>query len=577
MKRIVTFVLAVVMLFTCFPSAALAAENKTTIGMADVGAEGYQTMTSSQSLLDVIKSMEGFSETPYWDYGQYTIGFGCNASQEEGFLEKVTVEEAEELLRRELKEKYELQVNSFCAKIGKQPNQHQFDALVSFTYNCGDSWTRGSRLATWLKDPTTELELVSSMGAWKRAGGEILYALVQRRIQEAIMFLKGEYSLTQNLSDSKKLEWKIQSELKYISPSALPYYASATFKLDGGKVDAAYSDAEKYDDFVLYYAKDSYYSPLPLPVKEGYTFAGWKITRIGNNKTDIGSIVTIETKVEKNVELTAQWVEGNVTIVGSDKFSGVSSSMNTNGSTDSSVIVPEVNIPAAAQPFEDVYTTSWFRDNVVYVYENGYMNGISDTIFDPSGQMTRGMMVTVLYRMDGSPTIESSSHGFTDVADGKYYSEAVAWAKENGIVKGMSDTEFAPGDPVTRQQAVTIFYRYCVDYKGGDGSKMAELGSFPDASEVKSWALDGMKWAVANGVITGTAENNGDVLLNVNGILSRSQCAALIQRCCTQILTVSHTEADTDSVSGETEQTNPDDDEESADQEETEMIDNIEG
>lgn len=549
MKRLITLILAMVMAFTCFPAAAFAAEPKAFVGMADVGPEGYQMMTSSQKLLDVTKSMEGFSETPYWDYGQYTIGFGCNADQEEGFLEKITVEEAEALLRREMKENYEEQVNRFCAKIGKQPNQHQFDALVSFTYNCGGSWMSGSRIASWLKNPTTEMEFVSAIGAWKRAGGEILYALVQRRIQEAIMFLKGEYSLTQNLSEKQKQEWMIQADLKYVSPSALPYYASATFKLNEGKVDPAYSDGEKYSDFVMYYAKGSVYSPLPRPTREGYTFAGWKITRIGNNKTDIGGIVTIDTVVEKNVELTAQWVEGNVELDGSDKFFGVNNNVTQEPETE--VNKPEVNIPAAAQPFEDVYTTSWFRDNVVFVYDNGYMNGINEKTFDPSGEMTRGMMVTVLYRMDGSPEIENSDHGFSDVEDGRYYTDAIAWAKENGIVNGMTETTFAPGEPVTRQQAVTIFYRYCVDYKGADGSKQADLDTFPDAAEVKNWAQTGMKWAVANGVITGTADSGGTVLLNVNGILSRAQCAALIQRCCTQILNTSSEEA----AQEETEQT----------------------
>ena len=269
MKRIVTCILAFVLIFTCFPTAAFAEETRSGIGMADVGPGGYRVMTSSQNLVDVTKSMEGFSETPYWDYGQYTIGFGCNADQEEGFINKITVKEAEELLRRELKQNYEAQVNSFCARIGKQPNQHQFDALVSFTYNCGGSWMSGSRVATWLKNPTTEMDFVSAMGAWKRAGGEILYALVQRRIQESIMFLKGEYSLTQNLSESQKREWNIQSNLKFISASALPYYASAIFKLNGGNVGAAYSDGSNYTDFVVYYRQGSCYSPLPLPTRAG--------------------------------------------------------------------------------------------------------------------------------------------------------------------------------------------------------------------------------------------------------------------------------------------------------------------
>lgn len=533
MKRIVTIILALTLLLSCVSIPGLAASGSSGLGMADVSGS-YQTMTSSQKLVDVIKSMEGFSETPYWDYGQYTIGFGCNADQEEGFLEKVTVKEAEELLRRELKENYESQVNRFCAKIGKQPNQNQFDALVSFTYNCGGSWMQSSRLATWLKNPTTEMALVSAMGSWKRAGGEILYALVQRRIQEAIMFLRGEYSLAQYLKPEQKMEWNIQSDLQYISPSALPYFASAIFKLNGGKVSAAYSDGENYDDFVMYYAKGSYYSPLPEPVREGYTFAGWKITRIGNNKTDIGGIVTIETLVEKNVELTAQWVQGNVTIPGSENFSGVNDTPAPGGDLEENK--PGVNIPAAAQPFRDVYTDSWFRDSVVFVYENGYMNGMGDNLFQPNGELTRGMLVMVLYRMAGTPTVDSGSHGFADVDSGSYYADAVAWARENGIVKGVSDTRFDPDEAVTRQQAVTIFYRYCVEYQGADGSKLASLDAFPDSVEVQDWAMTAMKWAVANGILTGNSTADGQVILDVNGLLYRSQCAALIQRCCTQIL-----------------------------------------
>lgn len=536
MKRIVTMLLALVMLLSCVCVPGLAASGTAGLGMANISIAGYQTMTSSQALVDVIKSLEGFSETPYWDYGQYTIGFGCNADQEEGFLEKVTVKEAEELLRRELKEHYEAQVNRFCAKIGKQPNQHQFDALVSFTYNCGGSWMQGSRLATWLKNPTTEIALVSAMGSWKRAGGEILYALVQRRIQEAVLFLKGEYSLSQNLTQSQRKEWNIQAGLQYISPSALPYYASATFRLNGGTVSAAYSDGEKYDDFVVYYAKGSYYSPLPEPVKEGYTFAGWKITRIGNNKTDIGGIVTIQTLVEKNVELTAQWVQGSVSIPGSDLFHGVNNTPAPGGSETPKEDIPEVTIPAGAQPFTDVYTNSWFRDPVVYVYEKGYMNGMSDTLFGPEVEMTRAMIVAVLYRMAGSPGAASDGHGFLDVSSAQYYASAVTWARDNGIVKGISDSSFAPDEPMTRQQAVTIFYRYCVNYCGADGSKQTSLDAFPDAAEVEAWAQTAMRWAVANGVLTGNSTTGGQVILDVNGRLQRCQCAALIQRCTEQIL-----------------------------------------
>ena len=531
MKRIVTLALAVVLLVTCFPVAVSADEN-TSLGMELIGSEGYQTMTSSDDLVDIIKTVEGFSETPYWDYGQYTVGFGCNANQEEGFIESITVEEAEVLLRRELKENYEAQVNLYCQRIGRQPNQHQFDALVSFTYNCGSGWmgtvsTVASRIDAWLRNPTTEMEFVSAIGSWKRAGGEILIGLVQRRIREAILFLKGEYSI-RSTPDPK---WNVSSELAVISDYALPYYCSVVFELNGGTVDAAYSDGQDKDDFVVYYKKGGTYSPLPTPTREGYTFAGWMVTRVNSNRPNSGQIVTSDTAVQSNLELTAQWTE-NMEDNGDSGDSGSDTvTLPSTGDSD-----PGVFIPAAGQPFVDVPTTAWYLDSLIYVYDNGYMNGIDEKTFSPETSLTRAMLVTVLYRMDGSPDVNGYENSFVDVKENGYYYDAVIWAQHNGIVNGITADQFAPEADLTRQQAVAIFYRYCVEYKGTDGSVLAELDAFPDQDQVQPYALTPMQWAVANRVLTGVAAINGDTVLDVNGSLRRSQCAALIQRCCTEIL-----------------------------------------
>lgn len=532
MKRIVTLTLALVLLMTCFPVTALA-DGTTSLGMKLIGSEGYQTMTSSDDLVDIIKTVEGFSETPYWDYNQYTIGFGCNADQKEGFIESITAKEAEVLLRRELKENYEAQVNRYCQRIGRQPNQHQFDALVSFTYNCGSGWmgtasTVASRIDAWLRNPTTEMEFVSAIGAWKRAGGEILVGLVQRRIREAILFLKGEYSI-RSTPDPK---WNVSSNLAVISDYALPYYCSVVFELNGGTVDAAYSDGKDKDDFVVYYQKGGTYSPLPTPTRKGCTFAGWKITRVNSNRPNNGDIINTDTVVKSNLEVTAQWIEGTSGSVDGNLPGTVTPpSGNTPEDSNSGVF-----IPAAGQPFRDVPTTAWYLDSLIYVYDNGYMNGITEEIFSPETALNRAMLVTVLYRMDGSPDVNGYENSFGDVKESAYYYDAVVWAQHNGIVNGITAGRFAPEDDLTRQQAVAIFYRYCVEYKDTDGSELAELDSFPDCDQVQPYALEPMRWAVANHVLTGVAAANGNTILDVNGSLRRSQCAALIQRCCTEIL-----------------------------------------
>lgn len=529
MKRIVTLALAIVMLIGCFPVSAAAAGSGTSLGMSSIGANGYQTMTASQKLVDIIKAMEGYHEYPYWDYSQYTVGFGTKAQagdEENG----VSVQEAEERLIKSLNESYGAQVNSYCKRIGKQPSQNQFDALVSFTYNCGGSWMgssskTASRLDAWIRNPTTEMDFVDAMGSWYRAGGEILYGLVQRRIREAIMFLKGEYSLATRPDPS----WNIKSNLAVISPGALPYYCSAIFICNGGELNGK-------SDGVAYFYKGGKYSPLPTPTREGYTFAGWKITRNNNNKTTIGGVVYTDTTVEKNVELTAQWVEGtNASVPNSDKITGTQVWVPSTGSGSSGGSGSGGSVSAAGQPFEDVPANAWYLDSLIYVYEKGYMDGISSDAFNPDGELTRGMLVTVLYRMSGSPDVSGQSSGFADVSENRFFTDAVIWAKRNGIVNGITTTKFAPDDPLTREQAVTIFYRYCVNYKGADGSNKAELGGFPDSGEVDRYATLPMQWAVANRVITGVS-TGGKTLLDPNGSLTRCQCAALIQRCDTEIL-----------------------------------------
>ena len=175
----------------------------------------------------------------------------------------------------------------------------------------------------------------------------------------------------------------------------------------------------------------------------------------------------------------------------------------------------------------DVPTYEWFYDYVKYVSYNDYMNGTSTSRFDPNEPMTRAMLVTVLYRMVGSPSVRSLSMPFTDVPN-EWYHDAVLWAYDTGVVRGVTDTTFAPMNLITREQMVTIFHRYA-EYAGYDVSDMASLRGFADAAEVDDYALDPISWAVGAGIINGINVDGVDYLQPL-GTATRAQAAAIIQR-----------------------------------------------
>ncbi|MFQ7139670.1 S-layer homology domain-containing protein [Evtepia sp.] len=176
-------------------------------------------------------------------------------------------------------------------------------------------------------------------------------------------------------------------------------------------------------------------------------------------------------------------------------------------------------------PFTDVAEGDWFYDAVRYAYENGLMDGVGGNRFAPNSATTRAQLVTILYRLEGQPAV-SGDLPFTDVETGTWYTNAVLWAAQNNIVNGVSDTEFAPGDDLTRQQLVTILYRYA-EAKGYDVSASADLSGYPDAGQVQDYAQPAMAWAVAEGIVEGMDGN-----LNPAGNASRAQIATILMRFC---------------------------------------------
>ena len=173
-------------------------------------------------------------------------------------------------------------------------------------------------------------------------------------------------------------------------------------------------------------------------------------------------------------------------------------------------------------PFTDISEKDWFYGDVMFVYENGLMLGTSKTLFSPHGTAMRGMMATILWRMEGSP-VPKGKNSFTDVEAGKWYADAITWTAENGIFAGYGKDKFGPDDPITREQLAAIFYRYA-DYKGYDLTVKGDLDKFKDADKITDYAKTAMQWAVGSGLVKGKSGN----LLDPQGTATRAEIAAML-------------------------------------------------
>ena len=182
-------------------------------------------------------------------------------------------------------------------------------------------------------------------------------------------------------------------------------------------------------------------------------------------------------------------------------------------------------IPAhcPSKAFADLNTDRWYHEYTDYVIARELMNGMDETHFAPEGNLTRGQLVTTLYRLAGEPEVAEPAT-FSDVKAGRYYTEAVAWGEDLGIVKGMTDDTFSPEGTVTREQAATILYRYVTNYLKQEPGQGADLKAFADGGKVQDYAKTAMSWAVAEGFF----EGYGDGTLRPGAVLTRAQMAKLL-------------------------------------------------
>ena len=273
---------------------------------------------------------------------------------------------------------------------------------------------------------------------------------------------------------------------------------SITYVADGGVINGSYPTSYVEGTVTV----------LPTNVtKPGYTFLGWFTAASGGVLVkQIGATETGEKTFyahwQKNVLPPPPVTPG----------------------TPSAPVTPARPAAPVGLPFADVSGSDWFYNDVRYVYEKGIMDGTGIDRFSPNAPLTRAMIVTILYRMAGSPSVSGSSD-FTDVAAGKWFAKAVAWAAANGIVNGYGSGLFGPNDPVTREQLAAILYRYAV-YGGMTAVTLEEnLGSFADTAQLSAYAIQAMNWAVGQGLINGSGSN-----LVPKAQATRAQVAAIIHR-----------------------------------------------
>ena len=265
----------------------------------------------------------------------------------------------------------------------------------------------------------------------------------------------------------------------------------------------------------------------------GSTTDYYRLTFDTNGGSEIASIRRVEhstidladyTPTREGYEFTGWYADENLT----EKITSIRLTRNT------TVYAGWEENPSTGfeNPFTDVSESDWFFGDVKFVYQNGLMNGTSSTTFSPDGTTSRGMIVTILWRMAGSPDMKDEIFGypFQDVDANAYYATAVYWARLNGITDGYGDNTFGPDKPITREQMAVMLYRYA-QHKGYDTTQggMA-IREYADYGQISAYALEAMDWANATGIVSGTSES----ILSPQGQATRAQAAAMLTRFCKQ-------------------------------------------
>ncbi len=317
---------------------------------------------------------------------------------------------------------------------------------------------------------------------------------------------------------AKTVEELASGEVAYLLQEGNGGNTSATVwgqKLDADEPPVLTDDTEKAvykltfmadeAEYAMKYANPSGPAALPAaPTKSGYTFGGWCEDAACTNVWDFGTDAVTE-----DMTLYAKWTKNDP------------KPKPTPAPVPSPA--PEPDKPAiTVEQFADVKPDAWYYGAVKYAVDNGLFYGTSDTAFSPDGDMTRGMLATVLYRLAKEPTTTAGDL-FGDVADGKYYTEAIAWAAENGIVVGYGNNRFGPEDFITREQLAAILWRYA-----GSPESAGSLAEVTDGGKAAKYAVPALQWAVEQGIVSG----KGHGILDPTGKATRAEVAAMLLRYC---------------------------------------------
>ena len=524
MKRTISLLLVLVMI----------------IGLLPVGASAATGMKASSKIMEYIKSKEGCKLTAYRLEGEkyYTIGYG-HYGPDVGKDQKITQTEANKLFSDDLKA-YENAVNSYNTKYDLKLTQNQFDALVSFTYNLGTNWPNNSwRLAAYMKNgfkfengkAVPELEIADAFGVISNGGAGLMPGLIVRRIEEAKIFLYGDYDGTGSRD-----------------------FVYAILDPDGGTLTSG--------NRVAIYFKGQPYGTLPEVKKSGYYLTGWK---------SASGYVTTATIAAKNQTLTAVWESGDAqkTYELTVKDGSGSGSYNpgekvfvgqiskpgycfTGWKTDGVattydlasggyyIIMPARNVTLTAlyqegcifgnncpsKEFRDIDPLSWAHEGIDFCVSNKILTGTSTDTFSPDDPMTRGMAVTALYRNAGSPSVKGIKNTFSDT-EYTYYSNAVLWALKNDIYRDEGFGLFEGERIISREEFAQLLYSYA-GYLGCDTRIAASdvLSAFSDGSTTNEAYRQAMEWCVAKKIIIGTDEGTLEPEMGA----TRAQIATMLLR-----------------------------------------------
>lgn len=439
-KRLISAIVVLTLLCSLLPASAF--------------ADDLNVFSPSEEIVAFIKRHEGFRATAYWDYSQYTIGYGTKATEEEYRTQRpITEHEADRRLRIELAVETR-QILDYANSTYSVLTQQIFDSLLSFTFNLGTVWFYNSNLARMLMNGFwnySDLYIVNCFVPWSHAGGEFLPSLGQRRLNEAKVFVNRDYTGTSTYD-----------------------FCYLKIMLNGGTTEGG--------NTVYAFRKGEPYGELPTVTLDGRTDGYWI-------KRSDGKLLRPEDIVTSNEIVDIVW-EGDL----------------PDPDTDEGDEPPEEpRIFQTDLPFYDITYDDWFYPSVRDALAVGLVSGYPDSTFRPNNTITRAEFITMLANFAQADCTGMAVEVFEDVPADEWYAEPIGWGYTIGIAGGTSETTFEPETPISRQDMASLLARY-LDLIGFPLPELNEPAEFADADEIADYALENVLAMQRAGILSGYDE-----------------------------------------------------------------------